>query len=312
MLEKSRSIFIKQLADSSAPLHGLWPNPGVLGMSLILVPYCGLVNRVFTRHRGSRRIDLEFEMGFWQMYDLLSLLARSIQLLGASSRRYLDSLDPPGADPRVGHTSIEVDLNEMHGYFHRSLDLKLFFDSCFSYSRIIGDCIGRTAPSIFQEPPYRFGRSSLREVRKYALKQCETPLGGLFFGDPLDWFEVLAGHVGPGLPRQREGIRDARGHHGARISIRAQGGPGLGETPDPWQLVAQQVSVKGVHSTDLLGDIGNVIGGMFGFLDRAVRLALRIDPDYDLAGEGWSKSAIIPVFGPSESLASTLPRLDNY
>jgi hypothetical protein len=172
----------------------------------------------------------------------------------------------------------------------------------------MGDCIGRTLPSLFDDGPYRFKRESLREVQKHAKKHPQTSLGELFSASSMGWFEILARVVASGSG-SREGIRDARLHRGAVITPGAIQSQLEGGSPSSWQFMGQLHSTQGSHSLDLVNDLRNVLRGLFGFMDRAVRRASDLDPELAPTGRAWDHSGLVRIFGPSEFITSMVPRL---
>jgi len=90
------------------------------------------------------------------------------------------------------------------------IDISIAADSCLVYSRIIAICIALTLPALLGDPPSDLKRPSFRDVSKYASQRPETPLGKLFSGASLEWFETLSRKS-----VSRWGIRENLIHYGA-------------------------------------------------------------------------------------------------
>ena len=206
LFSKSSRIVERNLGDPDAPLHGILPIEEYTGLSVVAIPYAGTALKVQVLEAGSRRIDQEFKMGLHQILDLVRHLVRSLQLLGPSIDRFMKYVDW-GREP--GSFTIETD--DLYNFMHKDIDVVIFIDLSILYLRIIGDCIGRTLPSLLGDLPRRgLKKGSLREVWNYAKKEPQTPLGELFSTTSMESFEILARHVQPGS--------GSRGHPGCAVS----------------------------------------------------------------------------------------------
>jgi hypothetical protein len=297
----------KRLGVPSSCLHGILPQSLSMDLTLVLFPYGMLLNAICSDY--SERCDKEFRKGFWQLHDLMLHLLRSLQHLGTSTQRLRDKALADFHDfqshPGEGTWETEIDLKAPDGGFHIDIDKSILIDSCMVYLRVLGDCVAKTIPAAFQGPPFRFiQKGSLNDLRKSLRKSTATPLGEAMSQAPIEWLDILARIVSTNDKGMREGIRDARVHHGACHSMIFEFSASL-----DIELIAKQGSVAGLHSADLIGDLKSAIEGFFAFLDHITREAVSRNPKLDMRTKEYSKNGHLRIFGPADFLSAMIPLL---
>ena len=297
----------ERLEIPSRRLHGILPQSLSTDLTLVLFPYGMLLVTILSEY--PRRCDKEFHKGFWQFHDLMFHLLRSLQHLGMSTQRLANKAREDFEDFQAhqGEESwtADIDLKAPYGWFHHEIDTSIFLDSCMIYLRILGDCAAKTIPAAFQEPPFRYlKKGSLNDLRKSLRSLTNTPLEEVMSHAPMEWLDILARIVSTSEKAMREGIRDARIHHGACHSVTFEF-----STPSVMKLTAKQDSVAGLHSADLIGDIKKAIEGFFAFLDHIIREAVNREPKLDIRTKEYTKNGHLRVYGPSDFLSAMIPVL---
>jgi hypothetical protein len=307
---------VKRVVDENViagdrPLHGLIRLENSDLYSFAAVPYQAAAESVAHKYTGTQRCDRTFQTGYSQLLDLVRKLLRSLQLLGIATaastafiRRATAILDRHGIDES---TFIEV-AGPDHP-MHHDEDIAIAADSCLVYSRIIADCIAKTLPSLFGEPPYRgIKRNSFRDVMKYASTHPETPLGELFTVASLDWFNVLSGGD-PERSDARKGVRENLIHYGAFTSV-------SWSSPNPGEQGASDVKIR-LHQknqseilSDLLVELSAICGGLFGFMDWACLLAMKQERRIDFRERNDLWKDVIYIADPVDFIGTMIPRLN--
>src|SRR5271166_998587 len=277
----------ERLEIPSRRLHGILPQSLSTDLTLVLFPYGMLLGAICSEY--PKRCDKEFRKGFRQFHDLMLHLLRSLQHLGISTQRLADKARKDFEDFQShsgeGTWTSEIDLKAPYGWFHHQIDTSIFIDSCMVYLRVLGDCAAKTVPAAFQEPPFRsLKKRSLNDLRKSLRNLPNTPLVEVMSHAPMEWLDILARVVSTSENAMREGIRDARIHHGACHSVVFEFSipSATNSTPSATKLIAQQYSETGIHSTDLIGDIKKAVEGFFAFLDHIIREAVKQEPKLDI------------------------------
>jgi hypothetical protein len=300
-VQRVKRVVNHNLIAGDRPLNGLIRFDDSDSLSYMALPYYAAVESVAHTYGKTKRYDGDFRMGYWPFRELVTKLIRSLQRLGIvdESARRFNGLLRASEQPRV----IEIEVSGTDHPMWHSVDISTATDSCLVYSRIIADCIGLTLPAILGDPPYRYlQRTSFRKVSTYAANHPITPLGRLFSGTSLEWFNILS---------QRDsvnrGLRENLIHCGADnlvawSSIEPEGG----ERREELQL--SQYSYKGIH-VDLLASLAAICGGLFGFMDRACRFAMQQEGGIDFRECKYVWKDVIPVPGPIDFLGTMIPRL---
>ncbi len=306
-LDQVRRVVESNLVAGDRPLNGLIRLDESDSSSYFALPYFAAVESVAHKYGKTKRYDKDFRMGYGPLLELVTKLIRSLQRLGIAAelmKGFLDKIYSAGDNPSV----IEVEVGVEGDLANAVVDISIAADSCLVYARIIADRISLTLPALFGEPPYRgIKRSSFREMMKGCLKDTATPLGELFHGASLEWFEVLSGR-GTGDPGSHKGIRENLVHYGAFNTV-SWYDESVGEGGEPtWKLQIHQKGEKELLG-DLLANLAVVCGGLFGFMDRACRLALQQGEGIDFRECKYVWEDVIPVAGPIDFLGTMLPRL---
>ena len=300
--EVCRQYFDEHVTEVEARLHGLLGSADLTKDAVVLIPYLEVVEQ-FQRLQPDGRGDRDFQIGRLPLWELFRNLLRSLQRLGASLRDYRRSLDlEDEADIK--------DVEDRRCIVLSPIDVSIDCDSCIVYARMLADYVAKTIPPLVMDPPYRaVGRSSFRDLVKFATADPSTPIGTLIAKRPTEWFDILARHVKPDDPDSLPGVRDARIHRGAVNSLGAAAlAPGA-NFPTDWKVTMNQSSWDGLNSTDLIGDLAKVVDGLFSFLDDVTRASLVRHPALLGQAVEWSERNAYLVLAPSNFLKHLIPKL---
>ncbi len=139
----------------------------------IIFPYGELLRRFSVKYDGTNRKGGVFNDGHFAILDFVRHLFRPIQNLSAARTAALES---DGPFPLIDRTV--------------SIDISMFLDLIFIYSKCIADVIAMTLPVLFTENP----NHTFRDMATRAQRHPRSRLGNCFQGADLRWFDILARH----------------------------------------------------------------------------------------------------------------------